>query len=454
MYFYLLFIFIHSKGFELFIEKDKQYLIANEKKIDTLFKMEFLEQTQCHPAKLYLEKSNERHSKFVFLNNQQEQISITINPLVFDADVLNISQNSKKQKFQIEPNQQEQFIMTYECQPQKDQISWSLIILNFTVFVDQNNSQSYSIQFYKQCQQTEQYLHPLIMLLILAVSLIIIGTNYGLQEIRIIESIKTEEFNAKTSMLFILSASILLFCLYKFPTIGQIVLSIVIFFMAILSIQIIIEDQLQKFLKKYLLLKIISYLISLFIVFSYFQTKNWIINNIVAFLITLLMFKIIEVDSFKTSTILLMFISPVFFGTSVMAQVATSIDLPMKFICPPLMKSYNSPLMKCSILGLGDILLPGIVIKYILKFENILNKGHCMYITSIIGYCIGLLICMLSLVIYQQAQPALLYLVPIILIPVLIVSVIRKQFYSLWIGQIFRSQKSAGVYELQQSEQV
>ncbi|CAD8139893.1 unnamed protein product [Paramecium octaurelia] len=166
------------------------------------------------------------------------------------------------------------------------------------------------------------------------------------------------------------------------------------------------------------------------------------------------MFKIIEVDSFKTSTILLMFISPVFFGTSVMAQVATSIDLPMKFICPPLMKSYNSPLMKCSILGLGDILLPGIVIKYILKFENILNKGHCMYITSIIGYCIGLLICMLSLVIYQQAQPALLYLVPIILIPVLIVSVIRKQFYSLWIGQIFRSQKSAGVYELQQSEQV
>ncbi|CAK83233.1 unnamed protein product (macronuclear) [Paramecium tetraurelia] len=464
MYFYILFIFIHSQGFELFIEKDKQYLIANEKKVDTLFKMESLDQTQCHPAKLYLEKSNEKHSQFVFLNNQQEQISITMNPLVFDADVLNISQNSKKKAFVIEPNQQEQFIITYECKPQKDQISWSLIILNFTVFVDQNNSQSYSIQFYKQCQQTEQYLHPLIMLLFLAVSLIIIGTNYGLQEVKIIESMKNEEFNAKTSVSFIFSASILLFCLYKFPSIGQIVLSIVIFFMAILSIQIIIEDQLLKFLGKYLLLKIISYSISLIIVVSYFYTKHWIINNIVAFLITLLMFKIIEIDSFKTSTILLslsffydifwVFISPVLFGTSVMAQVATSIDLPMKFICPPLMKSYNSPLMKCSILGLGDILLPGIVIKYILKFENMLNKGHCMYITSIIGYCIGLLVCMLSLVIYQQAQPALLYLVPFILIPVLIVSAIRKQFYSLWIGQIFRSQKSAGVYELQQSEQV
>lgn len=56
--------------------------------------------------------------------------------------------------------------------------------------------------------------------------------------------------------------------------------------------------------------------------------------------------------------------------------------------------------MKCSLLGLGDILLPGIVIKYVLKFETMINKGYGMYITSIIGYSIGLLICMLSLVIY------------------------------------------------------
>ena len=55
------------------------------------------------------------------------------------------------------------------------------------------------------------------MLLILAVSLIIIGTNYGLKEIKMLESIKTEEFNTKTSILFILSASVLLVCLYKFP---------------------------------------------------------------------------------------------------------------------------------------------------------------------------------------------------------------------------------------------
>ncbi|CAD8146449.1 unnamed protein product [Paramecium pentaurelia] len=464
MYFYIFFIFIHSHCFELFIEKDKQYLIADDDKIDTRFKQESLEQTQCHPAKLYLENQNQKHTKFVFHNNQQKQITIKMHPLIFDADVLNILQNSKREPYQIQSNQQEQFIITYECIAQNDQISWSLIILDFTVFLNQNNSQSYSIYFYKQCQPTEQYLHPLIMLLILAVTLLIIGTNYGLQEMKLIESIKTEEFNTKTSVLFILSASVLLLCLYKFPSIGQIVLSIVMFFMAILSIQIILQDQLQKIFRKQNLQRFISYFISFLIVFSYFYTKHWIINNLIAFLITLLMFKIIEIDSFKTSTLLLslaffydifwVFISPVFFGTSVMAQVATSIDLPMKFIIPPLMISYYSPLMKCSILGLGDILLPGIVIKYILKFENLVNKGYCMYITSIIGYCFGLLVCMFSLVIYQQAQPALLYLVPIILIPVFIISVIRNQFYSLWKGQIFKQEKSAGIYELQQSEQV
>ncbi|CAK78939.1 unnamed protein product (macronuclear) [Paramecium tetraurelia] len=465
MYFYILFIFIQSQGFELFIEKDKQYLIANDNKTDIRFQDETLEQSQCHPSKQYLENSNEKHTKFIFNNNHQEdQITVVMHPLVYDTDVLNILYSPKKKPYEIEPNSSEQFIISYECKATKDQISWSLIVLEFQVFFNQNHSQYYAIYFYKQCLQTELQIHPLIILLILAVTLIIIGTNYGLQEIKMLEQIKTDEFNAKTSVLFILSASVLLFCLFKFPQIGQLVLSVVIFFLAIMSIQIIIEDQLQKMIGNNTLLKIVSYLISFGIVFSYFYYKHWIINNIVAFLITLLMFKIIEIDSFKTATLLLslaffydifwVFISPYFFGTSVMAQVATSIDLPMKFICPPLMISNTSPLMRCSILGLGDILLPGIVIKYVLKFENLLNKGYCMYITSIIGYCIGLIVCMCSLVIYQQAQPALLYLVPIILIPVIIMSVIRKQFYQLWKGQVFKSQKQAGVYELQQSEQV
>jgi signal peptide peptidase-like protein 2B len=97
------------------------------------------------------------------------------------------------------------------------------------------------------------------------------------------------------------------------------------------------------------------------------------------------------------------FISPIFFGTSVMASVATSIDLPMKFIFPSLVQSLNTPLLKCSLLGLGDILLPGVIIKYILKYEKIANKGFRLYITSIIGYISGLLICISSLVIYQTA---------------------------------------------------
>lgn len=83
-----------------------------------------------------------------------------------------------------------------------------------------------------------------------------------------------------------------------------------------------------------------------------------------------------------------------------MATVATSIDLPMKFLCPSLINPSNTPLLKCSLLGLGDILLPGIIIKYCLKFELLLNQGYSIFVSSIIGYSFGLGICLFSLIIY------------------------------------------------------
>ncbi len=49
-----------------------------------------------------------------------------------------------------------------------------------------------------------------------------------------------------------------------------------------------------------------------------------------------------------------MFISPYFFGTSVMSYVAVNLNLPIKILCP----SGSS----CSLLGLGDMALPGLLI--------------------------------------------------------------------------------------------
>lgn len=116
-------------------------------------------------------------------------------------------------------------------------------------------------------------------------------------------------------------------------------------------------------------------------------------------------------DNLRTGTILLLlafcydifwvFLSPYLFGQSVMATVATQIDLPMKFMCPSLIPSKNTPLFKCSLLGLGDILLPGILVKFVLKFEVLLGRGAKIFIASLLGYSIGLTLCIESLLIYN-----------------------------------------------------
>jgi hypothetical protein len=61
------------------------------------------------------------------------------------------------------------------------------------------------------------------------------------------------------------------------------------------------------------------------------------------------------------------------------------------------------------ILGLGDIVIPALFIK------GLINTPH--YNKSIISYIVGLIFTILSAVVFKNGQPALLYIVPSLLIP-------------------------------------
>lgn len=176
----------------------------------------------------------------------------------------------------------------------------------------------------------------------------------------------------------------------------------------------------------------VSSTIALVVIAIYAFTKNWIVSNLIAFSTVLLMFKVIRVSSYKVACLLLslaffydiywVFFSHQLFGTSVMATVATKVDLPMVFQCP---KLNLSPVPTCSLIGLGDIVLPGIFVSYCLKFSRKLNGNNHYYRTCLVGYVVGLLSCIVSLIVYHQAQPALLYLSPCTLIPVAIHALIK-----------------------------
>lgn len=93
-----------------------------------------------------------------------------------------------------------------------------------------------------------------------------------------------------------------------------------------------------------------------------------------------------------------------------------------------------------SMIGFGDIALPGLFISFLMRFDYIRNKrlhlGTSYSVLSIIGYCVGLLITNVVLVLSQHGQPALLYLVPCTLGLVCVVAFFRGKLRELWLGEM------------------
>ncbi|KRX05413.1 hypothetical protein PPERSA_05522 [Pseudocohnilembus persalinus] len=140
------------------------------------------------------------------------------------------------------------------------------------------------------------------------------------------------------------------------------------------------------------------------------------------------MFKVIVMPNYKVAAIFLslaffydifwVFISPYFFGgNSVMVTVASNIHLPMTFQCPYFSDFYEP---KCSLIGLGDLALPGAFVSFCYSVQKSFKT------------------------MYNMAQPALLYLAPGTLIPVMILAIKRGEFKQIWEGKVNRKRNSDG----------
>lgn len=117
--------------------------------------------------------------------------------------------------------------------------------------------------------------------------------------------------------------------------------------------------------------------IGAFISLSWYFTKNWMLNNLLGIILALTFLKVIRLTTLIPGLVLLgllffydifwVFISPKFTnGKSVMVAVATNLDVPIKLLMPHITIDY--PTSDCSLLGLGDILIPGIFITFMAKF--------------------------------------------------------------------------------------
>merc|ERR1711962_93459 len=110
----------------------------------------------------------------------------------------------------------------------------------------------------------------------------------------------------------------------------------------------------------------------------YLVAKHWIANNVFGLAFSLTGIEVLHLNSFPIGCILLggLFVYDIFwvFGTDVMVTVATSFKAPIKLLFPMDFMERGLFGKNMAMLGLGDIVIPGIFIALILRFDH--NKSN------------------------------------------------------------------------------
>ncbi|RVE49191.1 hypothetical protein evm_006198 [Chilo suppressalis] len=162
---------------------------------------------------------------------------------------------------------------------------------------------------------------------------------------------------------------------------------------------------------------VICLLISLCLGAWYLLKKHWIANNLFGIAFAINGVELLHLNNVVTGCILLcgLFLYDIFwvFGTNVMVTVAKSFEAPIKLVFPQDLLVNGLNASNFAMLGLGDIVVPGIFIALLLRFDKSLKRNSEFYFrATFTAYIVGLLATILIMHMFKHAQPALLYLVP------------------------------------------
>jgi minor histocompatibility antigen H13 len=217
-----------------------------------------------------------------------------------------------------------------------------------------------------------------------------------------------------------------------------------------------------------------------------FVDKTWWLTNLMGFAFSYTALQLISPTTFDTGSLILaaLFVYDVVmvFYTPMMVTVAKNLDVPIKLLIPR--EPNKDGVAQFSMLGLGDVVLPGMMIALALRFDLYLHYlrmqktinadggeketeevtkapfvapgkhwanqfwtqswfGASMplpeavkmgtfkktyFWTSVVGYIVGMITTLCVMITFQHPQPALLYLVPGVLISLWGVAFVKGDF--------------------------
>ena len=173
----------------------------------------------------------------------------------------------------------------------------------------------------------------------------------------------------------------------------------------------------------------------------------FVLNNVFAASLGVTGIELLALGDFKSAVLLLLglfaydifwvFGSESVFGDNVMVSVARGISGPFKFVFPRPRTRPDRP-REFSMLGLGDLVIPGVFVALMLRFDNRHTPTRSAppqkpyFRTAIIAYAAGMVLTFGVMAWSGVAQPALLYLVPLCLASPIALAICRGDWRSLW----------------------
>eukprot|EP00727_Mastigamoeba_balamuthi_P001280 m51a1_g11149 hypothetical protein (514) ;mRNA; f:242649-245049 len=206
------------------------------------------------------------------------------------------------------------------------------------------------------------------------------------------------------------------------------------------------------------------YVLTAFAMIEWLASGNWILNNVFGFALAVVFIATVRLPSLRVGAILLtvlffydifwVFYSARIFRHNVMQTVATQpaanpVHVISKAVGLPPPRSFALTLQLPikivwgqSLLGLGDIALPGVLLAYYLRYDRqaallapprpAARGGY--FRLSFACYVAALALAFVFVALTGLGQPALLYIVPATLIPPAVKASVRGELADLWRG--------------------
>ncbi|XP_071932637.1 signal peptide peptidase-like 4 isoform X3 [Coffea arabica] len=274
------------------------------------------------------------------------------------------------------------------------------------------------------------------------------------------------DINTSSAVLFVVVASGFLVMLYKLMSFWFIEVLVVLFciggieglqtcLVALLSCFRCFEHAGESFIKvpfigavSYVTLAVSPFCIAFAVVWAVYRRVSfaWIGQDILGIALIVTVLQIIRVPNLKVGTVLLscaflydifwVFVSKWWFKESVMIVVARGDrsgedGIPMLLKIPRMFDPWGG----YSIIGFGDIILPGLLVAFSLRYDWLSKKNlrEGYFLWAMIAYGLGLLITYVALNMMDgHGQPALLYIVPFTLGTFLTLGKKRGDLKNLW----------------------